>query len=78
MFHLSAGGPFGMVFEHLQYLFNHEDLASGFIQLHQLCSHVVVNHIFGSMARVLRASWFLVLAKPFNDIRLIVVGGVLY
>jgi hypothetical protein len=34
MFHLSIGGPFGMVFEHLWDVFNFKDFASGFIQLH--------------------------------------------
>jgi len=38
MFHLSVSGPFSMVFEHFQDSFNPKDLASGFIQLHQLCS----------------------------------------
>jgi hypothetical protein len=75
MFHLSTGGPSGMVFEHLQDSFNPKDLASGFIQFHQLCSHVVVDCIYGSS---FRANWFLVLAKPFNDIHLIIVGRALY
>jgi hypothetical protein len=34
MSHLSAGGPFGMVFEHLQDSFDLEDSTNGFIQLH--------------------------------------------
>jgi hypothetical protein len=34
MFHLSANGVFGMVFEHLRNSFDLEDLVSGFIQLH--------------------------------------------
>lgn len=67
-----------MVFKHFQDSFNLKDLGSGFIQLHQLCSHVVVGRIFGSMAQVFRANWFLVLAKPFNDICLIIVGKALY
>jgi hypothetical protein len=50
MFHLSVSGVFGMVFEHLQDSFDLEDLVSGFIQLHQLCSHVAAIHILGSMA----------------------------
>jgi hypothetical protein len=53
MFHLSISGPFGMVFEHLQDSFNPKDLTSGFIQLHQLCSHVVTSRIFGSMVHAL-------------------------
>jgi hypothetical protein len=41
---------FNMIFEHLQNSFDLEDLISGFIQLHQLCSHVVAGCILGSMA----------------------------
>jgi hypothetical protein len=45
MFHISTSGPFDMVFENLQNSFDLEDLASVFIQLHQLHSHVVVGCI---------------------------------
>lgn len=34
MSHLSARGPSGMVFEHLQDVFDFEDFANSFIQLH--------------------------------------------
>jgi hypothetical protein len=34
MSHLSAGGPFGMVFEHLQDAFDPKDSTNNFIQLH--------------------------------------------
>jgi hypothetical protein len=50
MFQLLASGIFVMVFEHLRDLFDLKDLMSGFIKFHQLCSHVVVGYILGSMA----------------------------
>jgi hypothetical protein len=34
MSHLSRGGPFGMVFEHIWDVFDSKDFASSFIQLH--------------------------------------------
>ncbi len=64
--HLLAGGPFGMVFEHFRYSFDLENSMSGFIQLHQLCSHVATIRISRSMVRVLRANWHWALAKPSN------------
>lgn len=56
MFHLSDGGPFGMVLKHLQNYFDPKDSTSGFIPLHQLCFHVVVGYIFGSTVRTICAS----------------------
>ncbi len=63
-----------MVFEHFRDYFDLEDSMNGFIQLHQLCSHVVANCILGSMAWVIGASWLLALAKPSSGIRSIAVG----
>jgi hypothetical protein len=63
-----------MVFKHFQDSLNLEDLTNGFIQLHQLCSHVIANHIFESMVQVIGASWLLALAKPSNGISSIEVG----
>jgi hypothetical protein len=76
MSHLSADGPSSMVFKHLQDSFNFEDSTSGFIQLHQLCSHVAIDHILGSMVQILGVSKLLALAKSFGGIRLIVMGEV--
>jgi hypothetical protein len=45
--HLSVGGPFGMVFEHVRDLSDLEDSMNGFIQLHQLCSHVATGRSLG-------------------------------
>jgi hypothetical protein len=78
MSHLLASGPSSMVFKHLQDSFNLKDSTSGFIQLHYLCSHVVANHILGSVVQVLGVNRFLVLAKPFNIIRSIIMGEVFY
>jgi len=74
IFHLSFGGPFNMVFEHLEKKIDFEDSMSGFLQLHRLCSHVIVNRILRSMAWVIGANWFLTLAKPSNGICSIIVG----
>ncbi len=78
MFCLSVGGPFGMVFKHLRNSFNLEDSANGFIELQQLCSHVVINRFPRSMARILGANRILALVKPFSGIRLIIMGEALY
>lgn len=78
MFHLSANGPFGMVFKHLQDSFDPKDLMNGLNQLHQLCSHVAMGHILGSMTRVLGTSRLLVLTKPSSGIHPIVVEEVFY
>lgn len=51
---------------------------SGFILLHQLCSHVAIGCILGSMARILGTSKILALVKPFSGIRLIVVQKAFY
>lgn len=49
VFHLLTGGPLGMVLKYLQDYFDLEDSTNGFIQLHQLCSHVAVGRIPRSM-----------------------------
>jgi hypothetical protein len=36
VFHIFARGPYGMVFEHLQDVFDPKDFVNGFLQLHQL------------------------------------------
>jgi hypothetical protein len=74
---MSAHG-FGMVFEHLRNSFDLEDSRSCFIQFHQLCFHVAFGCILWSMGRIIGASRFLILAKPFNGIRLVVVGKAFY
>jgi hypothetical protein len=78
MFHLSVSGPSGMVFEHLQNPFNLEDSTNGFVELQQLCSHVVISRFPRSMVQVLGANKFLVLVKPFSGIHLIIMGEALY
>jgi hypothetical protein len=36
MFHISTRGFYGMVFEHLQDVFDPKDFVNGFLQFHQL------------------------------------------
>jgi hypothetical protein len=76
--HLSVGGPFGMVFEHVRDLFDLEDSMNVFIQLHQLCSHVVVGCNLGCVVWILGACWLLALAKLSSGIHLIAVGKTFY
>jgi len=57
-----------MVFEHFLDSFNLEDLANGFIQLHQLNSHVVIGCITQSMACIIGVVKILTLAKPSSGI----------
>jgi hypothetical protein len=78
MFHLLVGGPSGMVFEHLQDYFEPEDLTHGFIQFHQLCSHVAMGRIPRFVVQVLGVSRLLSLVKPFSGIHPIVVEKVFY
>jgi len=78
MFHLSVSGPFSMAFKHLRNSFNLEDLTNGFIELQQLCSHVVISHFPMFMVRVLGANRFLALVKTFSGIRSIIMGEALY
>jgi len=51
---------------------------SGFTQFHELCSHVTMGHILGSMVWAFGANRFLALAKSFDDIHLIVMGELFY
>jgi hypothetical protein len=78
MFHLQTSGLSGMVFEHFRNCFDLEDLASNFIEFHQLCSHMVVGCIFGYVARVFQANQFLALVKLFGAICMFVVGTTFY
>jgi hypothetical protein len=43
--HLLANGHFGMVYEHLYNYFHPKDSTSGFLQLFQLCYHIIKGHI---------------------------------
>jgi hypothetical protein len=78
MFHLLVSGPSGMVFNHLQDYFDLKDLAHGFIQLQQLCSHVATCRIRGFVAQVLGVSRLLALVKPSSGIHPIVVEELFY
>jgi hypothetical protein len=72
--HLLAGGIFGMVFKKTRNSFDLENSLNGFIQLHQLCSNVVVARISGFVAQVFGVNQLLALAKPFGGICPILVG----
>lgn len=65
MYHLSIGGPFGMVFEHLCNSFGLKYLASGFIQLHHLCAHVAIVCILRFVLQIFEVNQLLALAKPW-------------
>jgi hypothetical protein len=67
-----------MVFEHLRNSFNLQDSTNGFIELQQLCSHVVISRFPRFMAQVLGANKFLELVKPLSGIRSIIMGEALY
>jgi len=64
MLHLSISGLFGMIFEHLRNCFQPKDLASGFLQLFQLCFHITQGHIPPQLTCVLRAAYLLTMTKP--------------
>ncbi len=78
MSHLSTYGPSSTVFKHLQDYFHLKDSTNGFIQLHQLCSHVAINYISRFVVPILGANRLLALAKFFGGIHLIAVGKTLY
>jgi hypothetical protein len=66
--HLSANGPFEMVFEHLGGCFHSEDFASGFSQFFQLCSHITQGHIPHQIAHILGTTHFLTMRKPLRGV----------
>jgi hypothetical protein len=78
MLNLSASGPFGMGFEHLQDCFHPEDSASGFFQLFQLCFHIAQCHIPLQIACVLGIVRILAMTKPSSGVHPIVMGETLY
>lgn len=78
MSHFSSMGPFGMVFEHLCDAFDLKNSTSGFIQLHQLSSHVGMGHFLGPITCVLGVVKFLALVKPLGSMRPIAMSKILY
>ncbi len=78
MSHLSASGPFGIVFEHLHDYFHLKDLASGFFQLFQLCFHITQGHIPPQIARVLGTAHLLTMTKPSSGVCPITLEETLY
>jgi hypothetical protein len=65
-----------MVFEHFLDLFDPKDSTNEFLQLFQMNSNVVVNHIPRSIVPTLGVARLLVFAKPFRSIWPIMVGEV--
>jgi len=68
----------GMVFEHLQNIFDPKDLDNGFSHLFLVCSFVVTWRILESIAKAFGVVKLLTLVKPFGGIRSIAIGEVLY
>jgi len=76
--HLSASGPFGMVFEYLWDYFHPKDSTSGLFQLFQLCFHIAQGHIPPQNAHVFRAACLLAMTKPSSGVHPIAVEETLY
>jgi hypothetical protein len=76
--HLSLGGFFEMVYEHLLGCFIPEDPSLGFWELFQAI--VVVSHgdIFKSMALMLRVNRLLAMAKDIGGLHPIAIGEVFF
>ncbi len=70
--HLLANEHLGMVFKHLQDLFDPKDLSNNFPHLFLVCSYVVVGRIFESIIKALGVARMLTLAKPSSGIQPIV------
>jgi hypothetical protein len=66
--HFSAGGLLSMVFEHLQNLFDLEDLTNKFYQLFFICFYVTARCIPKNITKVFNDAKLLFLAKPSNGI----------
>ncbi len=76
--HLSTNAFSRMVFEHFQDCFHPKNSTSEFLQLFQLCSHIVKGLIPLQIAHVLGATHLLVITKPSNGVHPIVVGEAMY
>lgn len=76
--HLSTREHSSIVFEHLWDVFNLKEFANNFIHLHQLNSHVAMDHFLGSIVHILGATKLLTLAKPSGGIKPIAMGKVFY
>ncbi len=67
-----------MVFEHFLDLFDLKDSTNEFLQLFQMNSNVVANHIPRSIVPTLGLARLLAFAKPFGSIWPIMAGAILY
>ncbi len=77
MFHLSAKGPYGIVFEHLQDAFNPQRFCQ-WLHLVSSIGHVAMGCFIGSIACVFSVVKLLVLSKLLSGIKSIAMGEVLY
>jgi hypothetical protein len=74
--HLLVNDPLGKVFEHLQDLFDLEDLINNFSQLFPI--YVDSRHMPGNITRAFNVMRLLDFTKAYSGIRPITVGEVLY
>ncbi len=74
--HLLANDPSNKVFEHLQDLFNVEDLINKFSQLFSI--YVVSRHMPRNITRAFNTMRLLDFTKAFGGIQPIAIGEVLY
>ncbi len=76
--HLSLGGFFGMVYEHLSGCFIPEDPSLGFLELIQVATIVARGDIHRLVALVLWINILMAMAKDTSGLRLVVVGKVFF
>ncbi len=67
--HLLTNEHLGMVFKHLQDLFDPKDLTSDFPHLFLVCFYVIVVRIFKSITKALGVAKMLTLTKPYGGIQ---------
>jgi hypothetical protein len=76
--HLSLGGFYGMVYEHLLGCLTPEDPSSWFSKLFQVVVIVIHGDILKSMALMLGSSKLLIMAKDIGGFCFIIVGEVFF
>ncbi len=76
--HLSLGGFFGMVYEHLSVCFIPKDPSSRFLEFFQIAVVVICEDILKSITLVLGANRLLAMVKDIGGLHPIVVGKVFF
>jgi hypothetical protein len=76
--HLSLGGLFGMIYEHIWGCFILKDPSSRFLELFQIVDDVAHGDIPRLVALVLGVNKLLVMAKDTDGFRLIAIGKVFF